>query len=134
MTVAARRLVLAALVAGMGLAGRASGEVVGYTAARVGRDTVLTSVTVSRGKGPAIFNPSKLIPAKVTHFKSADGSCVATPPGAGVPDSLVRLSLLGDGKLNSGLINPGGGKTPEFFRTENCERSRGCKISQIGTK
>ena len=108
----ATRLVLAVLVAGMALAGRASGEVVGYTAARMGRDTVLTSVTVGRGKGPVIFNPSKLIPAKVTHFKSADGSCVATPAGAGVPDPLVRPSLLGDGKLNSGLINPGGSKSP----------------------
>jgi len=112
MTAAVPRLVLAALVAGIALAGRATGEVVGYTAARSGRDTVLTSVTVGRGTGPAIFNPSKLIPAKVTHFKSPDGSCLATPPGVGVPGPLVRLSLLSDLKLNSGLINPGGAKTP----------------------
>jgi hypothetical protein len=105
-------VVLAVWFLGIGLAGRAGAEVVGYTASRVGRDTKLTSVTVSRGQGPVIFNPSKLIAARVTHFKSADASNIATAPGAGVPGPSGRDALLGDGTLNSGVINLGGANDP----------------------
>ncbi|MFH1268289.1 MAG: hypothetical protein ABIK89_21420, partial [Planctomycetota bacterium] len=107
-----RALVLILPLSWIGLAGTARAEVAGYTAARVGRDTVLTSVTVDRGRGPVIFDPSKLITARVTHFKSADASNVAMPAGAAMPGPAVRATLLGDGKLNSGLINPGGAERP----------------------
>ncbi len=108
----ALRLVLAGWLASVGMGGAASAEVTGYTAAPSGQDTLLTSVTVTRGKGPAIFNPAKLIGARLVHFKSADGSNVATPPGAGAPGAQARVTLLGDGKLNSGVINPGGQASP----------------------
>jgi hypothetical protein len=105
-------VVVAACFCGIGVARRASAEVIGYTAAAAGPDTVLTSVTVTRGPGPAIFNPAKLIGVRLTHFKSADGSNIATPPGAGVPAAHLRGALLSDGKLNSGVINPGGQAKP----------------------
>ncbi len=108
----ARRLALAVCLAGIGLAGSAGAEVIGYTAAPAGRDTVLTSVTVTRGKGPVIFDPKKLIGVRLVHFKSPDGATLATPPGAGVPAPHARAGLLGDGKLNSGVINPGGQEKP----------------------
>ncbi len=106
------RLLAAMLLVGIGLVGPVRAEVIGYTAAQVGQDTVLTSVTVRRGAGPAVFNPSKLIGVRVVHFKSGDASNVATAPGAGVPEPSARASLLSDGKLNSGLINPGGRPQP----------------------
>ena len=61
----ARRLVLAACFTGIGLAGSVGAEVIGYTATQAGRDTLLTSVTVTRGKGPAIFDPKKLIAVRL---------------------------------------------------------------------
>jgi hypothetical protein len=108
----APRIVPALWLAWAGLALPGSAAVVGYTAAPSGQDTVLTSVTVTRGKGAAIFHPAKLIGARLVHFKSADASNVATPPGAGIPGPQARERLLGDGKLNSGVINPGGGASP----------------------
>ncbi len=108
----ALRLALAGWLGVACLAGWARAEVTGYTAAPSGQDTVLTSVTVTRGGGAVIFNPAKLIGTRLAHFKSADGSNVATPPGAGLPGAPARLRLLGDGKLNSGVINPGGQPEP----------------------
>ncbi|NQT17765.1 MAG: hypothetical protein HQ582_33730, partial [Planctomycetes bacterium] len=105
-------VVLAVWFLGIGSASEAVAEVVGYTASRDGRDTRLTSVTVVRGKGPVIFNPSKLIGARVTHFKSAEASNIATAPGAGVPGPSGRDALLSDGKLNSGVVNLGGSDGP----------------------
>jgi hypothetical protein len=105
-------LALAIGFVGIALAGSVGAEVIGYTAAQSGRDTVLTSVTVTRGKGPAIFDPKKLIGARLLHFKSPDESTIATPPGAGVPPAHARVALVGDGKLNSGVINPGGQPKP----------------------
>ena len=103
---------MAAIWLGISLCGAARGEVTGYTVARKGRDTVLTSVTVERGDRAVVFKPEKLIRARVTHFQSSDGANVITPAGAGVPIPTERAWLLSDGKLNSGLINPGGQAKP----------------------
>ena len=99
----------AAVLAIVGTAAPARGEVVGYTAGTVGADTVLRCVVVDRGRGPVAYDAKKLIGARLTHFKSPHTRNVLFTAGAGAPDAETRTRLLGDLKLTTGVINPGGG-------------------------
>ncbi len=106
-------LVLATLVlAWAGVPQLASGKVLSYSVAREGRETQLTSVTVTRGGKPVIFDPARLIGVRPLSFKSTDAGNVAVPFGAKVPAPAKRLSLLSDSLLNSGIINIGGQAEP----------------------
>jgi len=98
---------LAVLLAVAAAAPFASAQVTSYTAKTEGRDTVLTSVTVERGGGPVVYDPSKLIGVRVTHFRSSSPLNVASTAGAGPPVEGARDRLL-DASLTTGLINPGG--------------------------
>jgi hypothetical protein len=69
---------------------------------------VLTSVTVTRGGDAPVFDPSRLIAAQVTHFKSTGGAMLAVAPADDPPAIGGRSSLLSDLKVNTGLLNPGG--------------------------
>jgi len=92
-----------------GLAASAHAEVVGYTVEAERNDTVLTSVVVTRGKGTVAFDASKLIRATVTHFRSSHTRNVVYTAGCDAPSPELRVRLLGDLKLTTGLINPGNG-------------------------
>ena len=94
------------------LATTACAEVVGYTTKIVGRDTVLTSVVVTRGTGRVAFDASRLVSARIVHFKSPHTRNVVFSAGGDAPDGPVRVRLLGDGKLTTGTINPGGQPHP----------------------
>lgn len=85
----------------------ASGGMAGYTARNLGRDTVLTHVVVSRGGRTVGYDASNLIPSAIVHFKSAHTRNVIVPPRREAPGGRGRLGLLGDMRLNTGLINPG---------------------------
>jgi hypothetical protein len=97
------------MVAIMMLAGvDASAAVSSYTSKVVDGRTVLTSVTVQRGGRTVIFDASKLIGAKVVHFRSDVRGTVAFPTAGGKVTAEDRVRLL-DLTLNSGLINPAAG-------------------------
>jgi hypothetical protein len=87
-------------------------EVVGYTTQTVAGETLLTSLVVANGEKVVAFEPAKLIPTKVTHFKSSSTRNVIVAAGAQPPAGEKRLALLGDLKLTTGLINPGWRETP----------------------
>jgi hypothetical protein len=69
---------------------------------------VLVGVTVTRGRGDVTYDAAKLIGARVVHFKSPDRNNLAVVAGSPPPAFGQRGLLLADGKLNTGLLNPGG--------------------------
>jgi len=75
-------------------------------------EMLLVGVTVTRGAGDVTFDASKLIGVRLTHFKSSDTNCLAVVAGSPAPPPGERDLLLRDNKLNTGLINPGGQRTP----------------------
>jgi len=104
---------LMAAVVLAGLASSASAEVTGYYTKTTRRGEMeLLGVTVTRGKGSVTFDASKLIGVRVTHFKSNSRSILAVVSGSEPPLPGARDGLLRDNKLNTGLINPGGQKSP----------------------
>ena len=98
-----------AVLAILGKATQTRAEVLGYTVETVGSDTVLSCVVVDRGRGPVAYNADGLSEARVTHFKSPHTRNVIFTAGAGAPEGETRSRLLGDLKLTTGVINPGGG-------------------------
>ncbi len=86
-------------------------EVGNYTVQRCDGVTSLTSVSVQRGAGRAIFDAERLIPARVTHFKSSQRGTVIVPSGGQPPQRGKRVELPGL-TLNAGVINPGGADRP----------------------
>ena len=110
MTTRAARLACLLLAA---LAAPTAGDVLRYTTTTTERGTVtLTSVTVTRGGRPAIFDPARLVRARAVHFRSSGAVNLVTLPGAGTPAPGRRGELLRDLLLNTGLINPGGQDAP----------------------
>ena len=105
-----RHVSLAAL-ATLLLSGHAWADVTSYTVKRVGGKTILTSVTARRGTGPVVFDASKLIGVRATHFRSTDRGIMVVPAGSGTPSAEGRARLLGP-TLNEGLINPAGQAQP----------------------
>jgi hypothetical protein len=104
---------LATFVSGVfSIATPCHGEVLGYTARRVGSDTALTCLVVDRGAGPVAYDAERLIGARLTHFCSPHTRNVVYTMGAEAPDGSARSRLLGDLKLNTGIINPGGAAKP----------------------
>ncbi len=114
--------ILAALLTPMALCLTASSvqaEILGYTARNSGSETQLTSVIVGRGGQVVAYDPAHLIPSQVEQFRSAEVNNVIAPPGTPTPDARARIFLLGDTKLNSGIINPGGQReTPAAAATD----------------
>ena len=108
----AARIVLIVTLSFMAFTATAVGEVTSYTTRTVGSETVLTSVTVKRGKAPAIFDPMKLIRVRVTHFRSNDSANIAAVGDSDSPLPGTRSALLSDLVLNTGLLNPGGQEKP----------------------
>jgi len=98
------------LLIGVGAIARA--DVLGYTTKTDDNGTVLTSVTVKRGKSAVIFDPAKLIRARVTYFRSSGGATVAATPGTAAPKAGQRAEVLRDLHLDTGLLNPGGQDKP----------------------
>jgi hypothetical protein len=105
------KLALGVVFATCGVASQGRAEILGYTANTVGKDTVLTSVVVNRDQRTVAYDASKLIRVTVTHFKSPDTRNVIYTAGLEPPQPATRVALLGDLKLNTGLINPGGQST-----------------------
>jgi hypothetical protein len=87
-------------------------EVIGYTIKRVGADTVLTCVVVDQGKDAVAYDAERLIGAELTHFRSPHTRNVVFTMGAEAPVGPARLGLLGDLKLTTCVINPGGAAKP----------------------
>jgi hypothetical protein len=58
------------------------------------------------------FDATKLIGVRVMHFHTGDANCLVVPAGAALPEAGRRDRLLGDGLLNTGVINPGGAALP----------------------
>lgn len=85
----------------------ATAGVTSYTARDQEGRTLLTSVTVRRGGHTAVFDASKLIRVRVSHFKAGTAMVVAVPSGTPPPGPGDIDALLGP-ELNAGLINPGG--------------------------
>ena len=102
------RLNVLVILATLGVASAIHAEVTGYTARTVGADIVLSCVIVDRAEGPAAFDAEKLIRSRIIHFKSRHPRNVLFTEGAGVPTADTRVGLLGDLKLTTGVINPGG--------------------------
>jgi Hydrazine synthase alpha subunit middle domain len=98
-----RAAVLVALLAATG----SSADVTSYTVENQRGATVLTSVTANRGDGTVIFDASKLIKARATHFKGNSPRVVVVPSGSATPAPTARPGLLSL-TLNAGLFNPGG--------------------------
>jgi len=90
----------------------ARADITSYTVGVTDSGTVLTSVTATRGKGSVVFDATRLIRAKLLHFRAGSTANVATTMGGGAPAPDVRATLLTDLKLNTGLVNPGGSVTP----------------------
>jgi hypothetical protein len=94
---------------GLVLAGGVTADVQRYYARTTSRgEMVLVGVTVQRGDGPVTFDATRAIGASVIHFRSPDAVNLVVPGGSVPPTGAERQRLLGDGRLNSGLINPGG--------------------------
>ena len=97
----------------LGLASSAAAEVTGYyTKTSLRGEMELLGVTVTRGKGEVTFDASKLIGVRLTHFNSNETSNLAVASGWPAPLPGQRDRLLRDNALNTGLINPGGQKSP----------------------
>ena len=79
-------------VAGARVAARA--DVTSYTVRVGGNDTVLTSVTATRGKGSVIFDAALLIRVKLLHFRAGSTANVASTVGGGAPAAHARATLL----------------------------------------
>ena len=73
--------------------------------------TALVSVSVGAADAPVIFDGSKLIPARIVHYASGGGVCIALTAGTDVK-TVDRATLLGP-VLSCGTTNPGGTTTPE---------------------
>lgn len=106
-----KRNLLAAAIPFLICVGEVQADVTHYTVKRRDGVTSLTSVTVRRDRGDAIFDAERLIPARVTHFKSSQRGIVIVPAGSRPPQRGKRATLLGR-TLNAGLINPGGAASP----------------------
>lgn len=98
-------------------------RVVRYTATQrpeTGGAEDLTSVTVRRGGKDYTYEVDQLIGIKLIHFKGVgyEGNYISTVTAGADPDRdddpvTTRHALLdGDRNLNTGVINPGGSKTP----------------------
>jgi hypothetical protein len=97
-----------------------------YARENVRGEMVLVGVTVERGEAPGgenqpvplskprrvTFDATKLIGVRVMHFHTGDANCLVVPAGAALPEAGRRDRLLGDGLLNTGVINPGGAALP----------------------
>jgi hypothetical protein len=105
-------LLFALLLGILGFAERIRAEVVGYTVKTAGSDTVLSCVVVDRGGGPVAYDAGRLIGARLTHFKSPDTRNMIFSAAQPAPEGEARLGLLGDLKLTTGIINPGGEDRP----------------------
>jgi len=101
---------LVALALNLGL--QAEGEVIGYTVRSVGADTMLSCVVVDRGQGPAAYDAARMVGAKLAAFKSPHNRNITFSKGAEPPQGEARTALLGDLKLSTGVINPGGAAEP----------------------
>jgi len=106
------RVVLSVVLAVLGAAVEGRAEILGYAVKTVGSDTVLTSIVVTQGRRTVAYDASKLIGVTVSHFKSPDTRNVIYAADREAPAPGTRAALLGDLKLNTGLINPGGQGTP----------------------
>ena len=69
----------------IGIGTRAQGDVLSYTTKTDKDGTVLTSVTVKRGKVAVVFDPAKLIRAQVTYFRSSGGTTSSGGPTTSSP-------------------------------------------------
>lgn len=96
--------------------GRVAG-VVGYTLSD-DADTTLTSISIVHGGSRRIYDPGKLIPPEILHFRSSGGVNLALGSERGDLPAPERKRLL-DGRLACGVPNPGAarrplGSAPEF--------------------
>jgi len=106
-------MVWAALISFFCLCASIDAEMKTYYARTTNRgEMLLVGVTVTRGKGDVTVDATKLIAARLTHFKSNDKNNLAVVAGTSAPPPGERDRLLSDGKLNTGLINPGGQASP----------------------
>jgi hypothetical protein len=94
-------------VAAMLGGGSASAAVVGATIADASSGNyTLTSVTISRGgAGTFTYLPGQLTGVDVTDI-AATGNSIAVQSGASVPAAGTRATMLEDGRLDTGIINP----------------------------
>jgi hypothetical protein len=85
----------------------ASAAVVGVTIADASSGNyTLTSVTISRGgAGTFTYLPGQLTGVDVTDI-AATGNSIAVQSAASVPAAGTRATMLEDGRLDTGLINP----------------------------
>lgn len=91
----------------------ASAAVIGATVADASSgDYTLTSVSVNRGSGTFTYVPSQLTGVDVTDI-AATGSSIAVQGGASVPAAGTRATMLEDGRIDTGLINPFSTGSPE---------------------
>jgi hypothetical protein len=100
--------ILSAAISAAATARPAAGSVIGATVADASSGNyTLTSVTVERGgtAGTFTYLPSQLIGVDVTDV-AATGSSLAVQHNASVPAAGTRATLLEDGRLDTGLINP----------------------------
>lgn len=89
----------------------AQAEVIRYYARNTMRgETQLVGVTVQRGGREVTFDASKLHRVTVTQFRSNETMNLVTAGEQPADDQ--RHKLLGDGLLNTGVINPGGSAQP----------------------
>ncbi len=88
--------------------GTGRAEILGYTTEQIGSDTVLTGLVVKHDEGPVAYAPGRLIGCTITHFKSPHNRNIISPVREQVSNGPARCRLLGDLKLTTGIINPGG--------------------------
>jgi hypothetical protein len=91
----------------LAIATSAPAAVVGVTIADASSGNyTLTSLTISRsGAGTFTYLPGQLTGVDVTDV-AATGNSIAVQSGASVPAAGTRATLLEDGRLDTGLINP----------------------------
>ena len=85
-------------------------QVLRYTVDTQDGQTVLTSLTVDRGSGPAIYSAESLVGVRLVHF-TGNGTNIAEVPGRLAPAAERRGELL-DAVLNTGAVNPRGSSVP----------------------
>ena len=71
----------------------------------------VSSVSVGANEVPIIYNGDELIQARIIHYASGGGVCIALPAGRDL-ETVDRSMLLG-ALLNCGTPNPGAMPTPE---------------------